>query len=164
MFTRGAIVLMALALFTGACGSGSGRETAIKDLTDQGFSEQAAECLIDELDASDLSVSELTGATMSAEGQRVVQSALQKCASAEDLGNLLQDVSLDDEAVRDQFVASMVTGAGGTLDRAQAECITDYIIERDVSLAELSQAALDEKLPPRLQDMITAAVGVCVPT
>ncbi len=162
MFRRGALLMMSLALFAAACSSGDGRDGAVKELTDQGFSEQAAECLITEIDASDLSISEITGETVTPKAQKVMEAAMRKCASAEDVGNLLQDVSLEDEAIRDQFVSSMVVGAGGTIDRPQAECITDYLIEQDVTLSDLSQAAVGGQLPPDMQELINAAVEVCV--
>ena len=164
MFRRGAFILMALALFAGACSSGDGRDSAVKQLTDEGFSQEAAECVVDEVDASGLSPSEFTAGGSSPKSQKAMEDALRKCASAEDLGNLLQDVSLDDQAVREQFVSGLVRGAGGTIDRAEAECITDYIVEQNVSIADMSKAGLEGDLPPEMQDLINAAVDACVST
>ncbi len=162
MFRRGAWILLSLALLAGACGSGASREDGVKQLVDQGMSQPAAECFFDELEAAGFNASDMATDNPSDELRRAGEQAMANCASGDDLTALLQDSSLDDEAVRNRFVEGMVSGAGGTIDRAQAECITDYIIDQGVTLADITQAGVGNGLPPEMQDLINAAVGVCV--
>ncbi|GEM_PF-4710549 len=164
MFRRGLWILVAFAVLAGACSNGTSREDGIQQLVDLGMSREAAACFVDEVTAAGFSGSDISGDNVSPEVQQAGREAMIKCASGDDMRAMAQNVSLSDEERRGQFVDAIMEGTGSVLDRDQAECVLDYLIDQGVTLADMIGDAPGAEMPPKVRDLFIAAIRVCVPS
>jgi len=149
-------VLIALVLLGAACGS-SPRDDAIQVLQDEGVSQSAAECMLDDFEAAGLSPSELASGDLSVAGEDLLLESLSECASPEDLTNVVGGAGADE--LRQSFIDGFV--ASGLVDDEQAECVMAELEALGVSVEDLSRAAIEGD-EGAFQTQVVEATATCV--
>lgn len=140
--TAGALVL------TACGGSAPTRADAVAELVEAGFTQDTAECMMDDLAGQGVEPGDLTG-TVTPELDAAIDRAVNACISAADVGSL---IASSDE-LRDQLVDGMMES--GVIDRDQAECVVTALEGTGVDLAELFGG--DD-----FDDQLEAAIAGCL--
>lgn len=124
------LVAVGALMLTACGGSGPTRADAVAELVGAGFTQDTAECMMDDLADQGVEPGDLTG-TISPEIDVAIDRAVNACISAADVGSL---IASSDE-VRDQLIDGMMES--GVVDREQAECVVASLEATGADLVEL---------------------------
>lgn len=136
------------AIALAACGSEPTREEAVEEFVSVGFTEETAECVVDDLQRQGFEVGDLTG-DIGADVEDGISVAVENCLSTGDLGGIIGN----SDELRQEFVDGIVES--GAVDAAQAECVVARLEADGAELAEVF--ARDD-----FDAQITEAVSGCL--